>query len=526
MRRARVLLAGIVALWAAQAIAQEIVTSAAPERVAVTVYRDPNRDPAQEPNLAWLNGYALISETRTVSIPAGESTIRFEGVAGGILPQSAIVTGFPEGIIERNRDALLLSPATLIGQSLGRRVHLRRTSNATGEVREQEAVIRSGADGALVLQTAEGFEALRCTGLAETLVLDEVPGGLSARPTLSVRARATRPVTATVMLSYLASGFDWQANYIANLSEDGRRVDLFAWLTLASQDETSFPNADTQAVAGNINREDVRAEPREGGALNLQCWPQGRTGDIFQEAPPPAPPPPAAAYFEDGSEAIVVTGSRMRRANLESSSPIAVVTAEQEDLGDLKLYRIPEPVTVAANAQKQVALMTRPGVRANLVYRSWLYPGGEDGDGMPAETMQMLITHNRTADGLGLPLPAGGFRLFAEAAGRPILIGEGFLPDRAVENDVEVELGESPGVTTRIELVAEDRRWRDYRLVVASDRPAPVRFEAEFMDTDARFRPARRLARRNGRPLWAVEVPANGIAVLRYRMMIREGGTD
>ena len=73
------------------------------------------------------------------------------------MPQSAIVTGFPEGIVERNRDAYLLSPATLLDRSLGRRVHLRRTSRATGAVREQEAVIRSGADGAVVLQTADGL---------------------------------------------------------------------------------------------------------------------------------------------------------------------------------------------------------------------------------------------------------------------------------------------------------------------------------------------------------------------------------
>ena len=60
-------------------------------------------------------------------------------------------------------------------------------------MREQEAVIRSGAGGAVVLaDRATGFEALRCTGLPETLVYDGVPAGLSARPTLSVRARARR----------------------------------------------------------------------------------------------------------------------------------------------------------------------------------------------------------------------------------------------------------------------------------------------------------------------------------------------
>ena len=78
-------------------------------------------------------------------------------MAGGILPQSAIVTGFPDGIIERNRDAYLLSPESLLDRSLGRRVHLRRTSLATGAVTEHEAVIRSGADGAVVLQTPDGY---------------------------------------------------------------------------------------------------------------------------------------------------------------------------------------------------------------------------------------------------------------------------------------------------------------------------------------------------------------------------------
>ena len=176
---------------AAPAAAQTMVTSAGPDDVDVTVYRDPGRNPARAFDLDWLEGYALISETRRVTLPAGESEIRFEGVAGGIVPQSAIVTGFPDGIVERNRDAYLLSAATLLDRSLGRRVHLRRTSRATGAVREQDAIIRSGADGAVVLQTADGFEALRCTGLAETLVYDRGPGRpLGAADPVGARPRA------------------------------------------------------------------------------------------------------------------------------------------------------------------------------------------------------------------------------------------------------------------------------------------------------------------------------------------------
>jgi hypothetical protein len=411
---------------------------------------------------------------------------------------------------------LLLSPATLVDRSLGRRVHLRRTSLATGATREQDAIVRSSASGAVVLQTPHGFEALRCTGLPETPVYESVPPGLSARPTLSIRARSARPVTATVTLAYLADGFDWQADYIAHLSPDGTRVDLFAWLTLASMDDTSFPDADTQAVAGNLNREEVERVEPEGGALQLQCWPQGTTSDIPLDQWHRQRLGRLGAVRSDDGESIVVTGSAMRRGMLESASPITVVmTATVEGLGDLKLYRIPEPVTVAANSQKQVAFLQRPGVEVRLVHRRDVSPGRDS----PAEpARRMLVTRNRTAEGLGVPLPAGQIRLFAGAGERPVLIGQGALDDRAVGEDVEIEMGTAPGVTSRI----ERRARNDHQLIVTNDRSEPIRFEAEFyVGSDERFRPGERLSRRDGRPLWAVDVPANGTATLSYRFVRR-----
>ncbi len=511
MMRPRHAIGLIAALLAGgSALAQPITSSPAPDRVAVTIYRDPNRAPAQPPNLRWLNGYALVSETRTISLPAGESEIRFEGVAGGIIPQSAIVSGLPEGIVERNRDAYLLSPGTLLDRSLGRRVHLRRTSLATGAVREQDVVIRSGADGAVVLESAEGFEALRCTGLPETPIYDSVPPGLSVRPTLSVRARSSSPVNATVTLSYLATGFDWQANYVATISPSRDRVDLFAWMTLANGDETGFRDAETMAVAGRLNREQVRAQPSEGPPLRLQCWPAARTSDIpleddgsdavgrgrgFSGPPPPPPPPPPMA----AAESVIVTGTLMR--------------AQQEDLGDVKLYRIPERVTVAARSQKQVAMIERSGVRAAFVYRQTLV-ATDPFAAQPAS--RVLVTRNRTAEGLGLPLPAGGLVLFEERGGRPILIGQGFLADRAVGEDVEIALGRAPGIASSLRRTEATTDGATYELVVSSDRPYPVRFEAELAGEG--ITSSARLGRRNGRPLWSVELPANGEATLVYRV--------
>jgi hypothetical protein len=57
---------------------------------------------------------------------------------------------------------------------------------------------------------------------------------------------------------------------------------------------------------------------------------------------------------------------------------------------------------------------------------------------------------------------------------------------------------------------------RDFVLTVSNDMAVPVRYEAEF-------EPAREieadvpLGRRDGRAIWAVTVPANGTAELRFR---------
>ncbi|HKP34969.1 MAG TPA: hypothetical protein VJT70_09360, partial [Sphingomicrobium sp.] len=182
--------------------------------------------------------------------------------------------------------------------------------------------------------------------------------------------------------------------------------------------------------------------------------------------------------------------------------------------GDVKLYRIPEPVTVAANSQKQVAFLEQPAVRAQLVYRSRVDPGhGVD------DTRRLLVTRNRTEEGLGVPLPAGSVQLFSAAAnGRPMLLGEATIGDLAVGEDVEIRMGDAEGIDADEDETRSGRNWEDDRLTVTNDRAVPVRYEAEFViDERQRFRPRERLPSRHGRPLWAVTVPANASASLDYR---------
>jgi hypothetical protein len=499
MRAAPVLLALLV--LAARLDAQAIVSSPAPDRVAVTVYR--NSDRGLEPlDLRWLGGYALVSETRHVRLPAGESELRFEGVTSGIVPQSAIVTGLGEAVLEKNRDARLLSPGALLDASLGERLLLKRTDKATGKVREQEAIVRA-TSGGVVIQTAGGVEALRCTGLPETLIASQVPPGLSAKPTLSVRVRSPEPVERDVTLSYITNNFDWQANYVAELSPAGDKMSLLAWLTLANGDQTGLADADTMAVAGKLNRDRVEVAPDEAKPIIISCWPQGTTSDIPIVQPvsaesitvtgtrlsamaPPAPPPPPAMAERGGGD----------------------MMAEQEKLGDVKLYRIPEQVTVAAQSQKQVMLLKRPAVAVETVYR--LQPSPSE---FESALERVLVTRNDPAKGLGLPLPAGGVALFGRQQGRRILIGEGRVDDHAVGEKVEIPMDEAPGIRARGTVIGGGKN-AEFVVTITNDAPEARNVEIR-LPRDAR---GAKLVKYDGSMLWRARVPANGTAELRYRL--------
>jgi len=503
-------LAGVV-----PARAQTVVTSAGPDKVSVTLYRDPNRDTQSAINRSYPQGFALITETRTVTIPAGPAVIRFEGVAGNILPESALVFGLPDGVEEKNLDANLLSPRSLFDRALGRRVLVRRTNPATGKVTLLQATLRSSSAGAAVLQFGGAYGDLKCSGLPEAIVYDGVPEGLSAKPTLSVKTTAKVERQVTLTLSYLSGGFDWQADYVIAMHKDGQSADLFAWITLASTDVTSFVDADTQVVAGKINRTaNSNYGPRNfvsASYLPLQCWPlpeydlERYSADSLpvppMMAPPPPPPPPAPEAMD-----LVVTANR---AGFMADTKVATVEA----LGDLKLYRFPARVTVASQSQKQVGLMNKPGVKLAPVYVSDIVREN-------TQTALLLRGKNNAANGLGAAMPAGKAAVFSDVGGQMLLVGESAIDDKAVDELIEFRMGRPQSVSARV--VGTRRRPNDrtttYALTVTNDQPWPVTYEAKIhlSDYEKMARSSSRLGRKDGASFWTTIIPANGTATLSY----------
>ncbi|MFM7348303.1 MAG: DUF4139 domain-containing protein [Erythrobacter sp.] len=510
-----------------------MVDAAPPFDLAVTIYRDPDRAADTPLNRNYPQGLAMISETRRVTLPKGESTIRFEGVAEGMIGVSAIVTGLPGGTIEKNRNAQLLSPAALVDGTLGNRVTVTRTNPATGAQTSEQAVVRTRADGGLVLETAQGFEAVRCSGLPEKLAFARVPPGLSAKPVFSVDTNSPEGGTYEVTLTYLAWGFDWQANYIATLAQPGAGkggefgLDVLSWLTLVNDNGQGFDQARLQVVAGKLNLESdylSLAEPPRAAPLRLECWPLGSTAEGVpvpkpypMSAPPPPPPPPPAPMMM-AADAVVVTGSRLR-AN-------AVMTAREENLGDLKLFRVPTRVDVSAKAMKQVAFLDKEGVRARYLYEASCEAGGAEAD-TPAPASLLLVTKNEEAKGLGVALPQGAMTLYEPGPRGDRLAGRTTLRDYARGQDMELKLGQSRQVFARCAAIAPPsgaRGWTAMRAELTNANPHAVSLRLVLAGPGVGLRVPGKVAVKNGMQTLEVTLPANGTRRIDWRLRGEAGG--
>lgn len=545
MRRLALALLMLVLAAPARGADPPVVASPKPDHVAISLYRDPARDtdtalPAPDDS-DGLGGFALIRETRSVDLPPGPVTIRFEGVSSSILPESALLRGPAGRPREKNFDRRLLSQRGLIDAFTGQRVLLRTTDRATGKASYEPVRIRSGPD-ALIVERKGGFEAMQCSGLPQTMLYDAVPAGLNPVPTLSMTLGDQPGGRITLELTYLATNFDWQSNYVGQIDAAAESVDLFAWLTVASGDSTRFEKADMAVIAGRIaffrqapvaDEEDRwrEEEEREREAENdpwspdnievwFDCWSMGNTGvapfrdRLFGPDRLPTDYPGYAdgmslGFYgggggcgeEDECGEIIVTGSRI---------------TPREDIGDYKLYRVPQPTTLGASSRKQIAFLEKAGVAVRML--NIIEARGED-----VESGKTVLRIDNKKDGvLGEPLPGGQVTFFQNHAGEPMLAAETKVKDKAVGELVDFELPEPDDLAldTDQDELDSGEGWTRYRITIEndgeSDEPVEVSFANDrYYVVDRISKPVKQ---RDGKRIWSVVVPAEGKRTIDYRV--------
>ncbi len=166
-------------------------------------------------------------------------------------------------------------------------------------------------------------------------------------------------------------------------------------------------------------------------------------------------------------ETVVLTGSR----NIEAS-----------ELGDYKLYALPNATDLWANQTKQVQFLEREDVPFERIY-TYDVTGGNPEQDEPAVARIRLM--NTEAAKLGKPMPAGSLSVVGNAQGSPIFLGQDRIQDVSVGLPIELTLGQAMGIRVRCVLASEKaagtgRRKtirRSYEIEVRNDKPVPVAFE-------------------------------------------------
>ena len=453
-------------VWAqTAAIPERISGQQDREAVALTVYND---------NLA------LVKERRQIELPSGPVRLSLREVSGQMRPETALlraVSGSPLVLWEQNFDFDLLTPQKLLEKYQGQDVTVVRSHPSTGEERREKATVLS-TQGGVVLRFADRIE----TGVPGRIVFDTVPATLRDQPTLSVLLEGQGGRQA-VELSYLSGGLSWSADYVAQLSADGRQMELSGWVTLTNRSGASYQDARLQLVAGSLNRVG-----------------RGQATQAFAMAAPALRAKPEVV---------------------------------QEALMDQHLYTFERPTTIADNQTKQLALLSADRIP---VRREYLLAGADyyyrDRFGQIGQKLKpsVFVEFDNRDGGLGKPLPAGGVRVYArDRQGAAQFVGEDRVAHTARNETVRLRLGEAFDITadrtqTSYQRLGDNLAESAYRIELrnAKDEAVTVRVLETLPGDWELLRENHKGRKESARSMaWNIPIPAGGTAVLDYAVRVR-----
>ena len=249
-------------------------------------------------------------------------------------------------------------------------------------------------------------------------------------------------------------------------------MNLSGWVTLTNNSGTSFKNAKTQLVAGNINL----------SSSENDYW-------------------------------------RREQAIRAQEGAGGTAPSAQESIGDYDLYTLPERVTLAENQTKQVSFLDLRGIRADKTYEF-------RADGFNSYEQPVHADVVIKFDNADRPLPAGVVRVYMrDKGGDPKFIGEDGIDHTPPGSSLAVKIGESFDVTVQPAVVTSEKisRWRtryamSYTIRNARADGVTVELRQTGLMRDGKVEteslPSKRVDAHTLN--WSVPVPANGQTVLTF----------
>jgi hypothetical protein len=433
---------------------------------------------------------SLVRDTRQLTLPAGESRLKFMDIAASINPATVHFRSLTEpaklSVVEQNYEYDLLDPSKLLQKYVGREVTLVRPKMAGGttEYEEVKATLLS-FNGAPVWKIGNEI----VTGLSyESIRFPQLPDNLYERPTLLWTLENSGARRHKVEASYLTGNLSWSADYVLNVGKDEASGDLDGWVTLVNHSGTAFKNAQLQLVAGDIHRVMAQNGMDEMRAMKSMAMP----------ANAPAP-------FQQESFSEYHLYSLNRRTS--------IFNQESKQISLLNASRFPLQKVFVVNGQ-------------SYYYRVASQPGAPVKD--PVQVFYKF--KNEEKSGLGMPLPSGTVRVYqADSRGGALFVGEDHIDHTPKDETLSLHIGNA------FDIVAErkqtdykklsDRLYEfEYEITLRNHKDAPITVEVnepiggdwEMVSTTYKATKTAAFAAQ-----FQVPVDKDATSVLRYRVRVR-----
>ena len=201
----------------------------------------------------------LVKDTRLIDLKPGIHELKFMDVAAKIDPTTvhikSLFNGSSLNVLEQNYEYDLLSPQKLLEKFVGQKVQLATINPETKKEEIVEATLLS-TQGGNIFQIGDKIH----VGHYGRILLSKIPENLIPQPTLVWMLENKFSKPQKLEASYLTSGINWKADYVAVLNKLDTLTDLTGWVTIDNRSGATYQNALLKLVAGDIHRVQARDE--------------------------------------------------------------------------------------------------------------------------------------------------------------------------------------------------------------------------------------------------------------------------
>jgi len=352
--------------------------------------------------------FATVRTTLTIPLKKGENLFSYSNIPSAIEPTSVHLTPIKKSdkivIALQNFEYDLANTQKILNKYLDKEIEI---VVKNGDL--FSGILKSFDNENIVIQRREdkGINMIHC-GEIQNINLEKMPENFYTKPTLNWELISNKSGDCETKLSYITRNISWDAQYVAVLSSDDKKLNLSSWISLDNRSGKAYKQVDLKLMAGEVH--------------------------LAPEARP---------RYAEGLDMVTAKGG--------------IPEVVEKKFFEYHLYTVKNrKIDINNNQQKQISLFDPTDVAVEKIFRYNCNPSGD---------VNVLIKFkNKEEYGLGIPLPKGKVRIFKkESEDEEEFIGEDRIAHTPKNEEVELKVGTAFDIKGKFTTTLSERPTKNTR---------------------------------------------------------------